>query len=275
MEVSAPAVPIVPASAPAPSRGHAVFHFFLDLGLAVVIFLGASFASATVWAFWRGWQVYKAADGTLAAPAAMEQIGAPGALAQMLIALIGMLTAALLVYFLRRRASGAELARGRAALARPATWGWIALTGVGAFVASSGLSWLGEQIGIRPVPTNLSLVEEGMTGFPLLMVVFAVFLAPAYEELLFRRVLFGRLWAAGLPWLGVLLSSAAFALVHELPGVSSDWPGTLQLWLLYGLMGAAFAWVYRHTGTLWAAIAAHSLNNALALVLMKMADNVV
>ena len=30
-------------------------------------------------------------------------------------------------------------------------------------------------------------------------------------------------------------------------------------------MGAAFAWLYQRTGTLWAPIAAHALNNAIAL----------
>ena len=33
-------------------------------------------------------------------------------------------------------------------------------------------------------------------------------------------------------------------------------------------MGAAFCWLYRRTGTLWAAIAAHALNNAVALAAM-------
>jgi hypothetical protein len=41
--------------------------------------------------------------------------------------------------------------------------------------------------------------------------------------------------------------------------------GIAQLWLVYGGMGAAFCWLYRRTGTLWAAITAHALNNAVAL----------
>jgi uncharacterized protein len=93
-----------------------------------------------------------------------------------------------------------------------------------------------------------------------------VVLAPAYEELLFRRVLFGRLLAAGRPVLGIVLSSLAFALLHEIPGLSGN--GVLaicQLWLVYGTMGAAFAWLYWRTGSLWAAILAHGLNNAIAM----------
>ena len=59
--------------------------------------------------------------------------------------------------------------------------------------------------------------------------------------------------------------------MHELPGVTHNtWPATLLLWLTYGFMGAVFAAVYWRTRTLWAAYAAHALNNALALAVMKL-----
>src|SRR3546814_10157648 len=100
---------------------------------------------------------------------------------------------------------------------------------------------------------------------PALLLLVVALLAPAYEELLFRRVLFGRLWAAGRPLLGIVLSSAAFACMHELPGTGGN--GLLAgalLWTCYAMMGALFAWVYRRTGTLWAAIGAHAVNNLIA-----------
>ncbi|KAG1279996.1 hypothetical protein G6F64_014552 [Rhizopus arrhizus] len=76
-------------------------------------------------------------------------------------------------------------------------------------------------------------MQNAIARFPLFLVLFAVVLAPAYEELLFRRVLFGRLWKAGRPWLGIILSSLAFALVHEVPGLSKNsLLGMLQLWLV-------------------------------------------
>jgi membrane protease YdiL (CAAX protease family) len=65
--------------------------------------------------------------------------------------------------------------------------------------------------------------------------------------------------------MGVVLSSLAFALIHEIPGTSANGPAEIaQLWLVYGGMGAAFCWLYQRTGTLWAAIA-HALNNGVAL----------
>ena len=136
-------------------------------------------------------------------------------------------------------------------------------------LGSNGIAFLSRQFGIEPVPTNVELMQSAIARFPLFLVLFAVVLAPAYEELLFRRVLFGRLWQAGRRWLGLVLSSLAFALVHEVPGVSKNsLLGMAQLWLVYGGMGAAFCWLYRRTGTLWAAIAAHALNNAVALAAM-------
>lgn len=61
-------------------------------------------------------------------------------------------------------------------------------------------------------------------------------------------------------------SSLTFALVHEVPGISGNGVVAIaQLWLVYGGMGAAFAWLYWRTGTLWAPILAHGINNATSL----------
>ena len=74
----------------------------------------------------------------------------------------------------------------------------------------------------------------------------------------------------GWPVLGLILSSLVFALVHELPGLNGKpADSTLFLILVYTGMGGIFAWVYRRTGTLWAPIAAHILNNAIALAVLQ------
>jgi membrane protease YdiL (CAAX protease family) len=268
--------PVPPASAASSSSagirpaGSPVGGFFLDLLIAAATLLGLSLLCSVVWGLWRGVEVGREAARTGAAmPAATDMaqlLGQPGALAQMLIALLSTGGAALLVYFFRRRATSAERATSVQALRRRTTWGWTLLVAALVFAGSSLIGWSAKQLGIEPVPTNLPLMEQALANFPLFLVLFAVFLAPAYEELLFRRVLFGRLWAAGRPGLGIVLSSAAFALMHEVPGTSANGlPEILQLWLIYGGMGAAFAWLYRKTGTLWAAIAAHAINNAIAL----------
>lgn len=274
MSVTPPASmtpPLPPAVPSSPRRpGSPLAGFFIDLGIGVAVLLSLSLISGLAWGLYRGAIVgYQAArDGADASAVAglAQQLGQPGALAQILMALVATGGAALVLYFFRRRATPAERALSFQAARRPSTWAWTLLVATGVIVGSNLIAWLAKQGGIEPVPTNLALMEQAMTRFPWFLALFAVVLAPAYEELLFRRVLFGRLWQAGRPLLGMLLSSLAFALVHEIPGTSANGPSEIaQLWLVYGGMGAAFAWLYQRTGTLWAPIAAHALNNGIAL----------
>ncbi|AJC46484.1 CPBP family intramembrane glutamic endopeptidase [Xanthomonas sacchari] len=266
-----PAAPLPSPSMPPTRPRRPILGFFLDVLLAAVVLLAVSVLCGLVWGVVRGihlameLKAQGVPSGRLAA-LATQQVGQPGALAQLLIALVSTLSAALLLYFLRRPASAAERRASWQAARTPSTWGWVLLVAVGVFIGSTAISALAAQIGIEPVPTNLPLMQEAMVQMPLFLCVFAIAIAPAYEELLFRRVLFGRLWDAGWPRLGMLLSGAAFALVHEVPGTTGNsLAATAQLWLVYGGMGAAFAWLYKRTGTLWAPIAAHGLNNAIAV----------
>lgn len=269
-----PPPPLPGASAPQPrAAGSPVAGFLIDLGLAALILFGLSLLAGLLWGAVQGMLVGAelAANG---APAPTPdtiatQLGQPGALAQILMALFATGGAALVLYFWRRRATPAERETSKRALGRPSTWGWTLWVAALVIIGSNGIGFLAKRAGIEPVPTNLELMSNAAAQFPVFLALFAVVLAPAYEELLFRRVLFGRLWQAGKPWLGVLLSSLAFALVHEIPGTSGNGPAEIaQLWLIYGGMGAAFCWLYQRTGTLWAPIGAHALNNAVAMTLL-------
>ncbi|WP_047124504.1 CPBP family intramembrane glutamic endopeptidase [Xanthomonas arboricola] len=263
-----------PRPVPTPAAGTApllppLLGFGIDVLIATGMLLTLSVAGFALWGMFRGVgaaQAAKAQGLTLSSSEIMAAIGQPGVLVQLLTALVSTASPALLLYYWRRRASADEHRASRAAARRASTWGWTALIAVGVFLLSNLVSVAASALGIKPVPTNLPLMEEAIKQWPLALVVFAVAIAPAYEELLFRRVLFGRLLAAGRPWLGIALSSAIFALVHEVPGVSGNGPAAIaQLWLVYGSMGAAFAWLYWRTGTLWAPIVAHGVNNATAL----------
>ncbi|KAB8166937.1 CPBP family intramembrane metalloprotease [Lysobacter maris] len=262
-------LPASPPAAAAPTGpGRALFGFAVDLLAVAAVSLLLSTALVSLWMLWSA---LGASGGDPAAVAAQlrQQPPQPQGVVLVWITLLSMLPAVLLVYFLRRRADVGERAASRAALARTSSWAWMLVTGLAVSGLGMLINWIGERLGSTPVPSNVAMVEAAFADSPLFMLGFAIVLAPAYEELLFRRVLFGRLWRAGYPVLGMLLSGAAFALVHELPGLSDNpWPAMLQLWLVYGLMGVVFAWVYRRTGTLWAAIGAHALNNALACALL-------
>lgn len=261
--------PPLPATAGSGNR-RPVAGFFVDLLLAIVLLLVLSLAGGMAWAFFE--VVRMAVRGDIPEPTAlMEVLGQPGPLPMIWMTLFSTGGAALVVYFWRRRASKAERARSHQAARRWRTWGWVLVTGVATFLFSSAISALGQGLDIHPQPSNLALIEAAYAASPLFLGLFGILLAPAYEELLFRRVLFGRLWAAGRPWLGVFLSSTAFALVHEIPGTTGNgWQAIGMLWLTYAFMGTAFALVYWRTRTLWAAIAAHALNNAIALSLLNL-----
>jgi membrane protease YdiL (CAAX protease family) len=173
-----------------------------------------------------------------------------------------------LVYFWRNRATAEERSASGRAIRNWRVWGWIAAAVTFTLAVNFVVETLGRALGIEIRPSNLAPIRQALAASPAFVFVFAVLLAPAYEELLFRRVLFGRLWALGRPGLGMLLSGAGFALAHEMPGLDPrGWPATALLWLIYGTMGATLAWLYRRTGTLWAPIAAHAANNAVALSL--------
>ncbi|WP_425501508.1 CPBP family intramembrane glutamic endopeptidase [Pseudoxanthomonas kalamensis] len=262
---------------PSAGPGKVIGAMLVDLLLAAAVMIAMSLVAGTIWGAWRGLQVGMELAGqgkAIEAADVMKQIGRPGGVAMLWMSLVSTAPAALVPYWWRRRATPVEKRRSKAAALRPSTWGWTLATAAFVFLASSTITALGKHFGIAPEPTNQAPIIEAMTSAPLFAILFVLLLAPAYEELLFRRVLFGRLWAAGWPWLGMVLSGIAFALLHEVPGLSANpLPATLMLWLVYAVMGMAFAWVYRRTETLWAAFVAHMLNNAVALAVLQLSGH--
>jgi uncharacterized protein len=107
------------------------------------------------------------------------------------------------------------------------------------------------------------IAEQGMPeiltpGDPARMAIEAfvvVILAPVMEEILFRGILFHR-WATrwGLRT-GIILSSLAFGVVHVEP-------------VGHFAFGVVMCALYLTTGSLWAPIAAHALNNGLVVIIM-------
>ena len=250
--------------------GRPLLQFFFDAFIGVVVMLGISVAMSLAWGMFKGFALARQAVAEGRTPDSAQitaAIGQPSVGTQIWIVLVGGVASAALLYFWRRRASPAERQISLAAIARPSTWGWAVVVAIAVMLWGQLLTMLGAALGIKPEPTNQSLMQNALQQMPVFLALFAVVLAPAYEELLFRRVLFGRLWQAGRPWLGMLLSGLLFAFMHEVPGTSGNsFAAVCLLWLVYGSMGAAFAWLYRRTGTLAASIFAHGLNNAVALV---------
>ncbi|MFP7723314.1 CPBP family intramembrane glutamic endopeptidase [Lysobacter sp. A3-1-A15] len=235
--------------------------FILDTVIAATTLLVVGLLSVFAWG------LFDAIINTPGAPRGPQPAAAPsmpGLLVQLWIGIGAMAAAAIVTYYWQGPAGAVERRGSLNAMRQRSSWFTAIGTGLAVFFLSAAIAWSGRLLGVEPAPTNLAYLEV-LAGRPVMVLLVVGLLAPAYEELLFRRVLFGRLWRAGRPVLGLVLSSAVFAFVHEVPGVSDNtWPALAMLLLVYGGMGAAFAWVYWRTGTLWAPIAAHATNNLLA-----------
>lgn len=177
---------------------------------------------------------------------------------------------ALVAWFARRRIAPAEVGLSLRRLP------YDVLIGAAAFLAVVGplllvQSLLGELVqGRHPFVEQLSQAKS--VERPALLAAFAVsavLLAPLTEEFFFRVLLQGwleareRAWrrAAGWPagrrgWLPILLSSAAFALLHLGHGLDA-----IPLFLFGLLLG----YLYFATHRLWPSCAAHAALNALSM----------
>lgn len=82
---------------------------------------------------------------------------------------------------------------------------------------------------------------------------------PLFEELLFRGIIFGLLLKYAKPWLAILLSSLLFGVVHLFVGgmVNFVWSTVFALTLFASLRFA--------TGSIWASVFMHFVNNEAAI----------
>lgn len=101
---------------------------------------------------------------------------------------------------------------------------------------------------------NTSNIMELIFHQPLVMLAVTVG-GPIMEELLFRRVILGGVTRKTNVWVGVIVSSLLFALVHQ--------DGHL---LLYGALGAFFSLQYVVTGSIWTSIITHVGMNSLVVI---------
>jgi len=99
-----------------------------------------------------------------------------------------------------------------------------------------------------------ALVPDGW-GARLAVLLLGGLAAPVGEELLYRGMLFGALRRRWGFWGAASVSSLAFGLFHMIP---------LQI-LMAMLLGVVLCWVYERSGSLWAPVVVHLVNNLLAL----------
>lgn len=200
-----------------------------------------------------GCPVGKLAYGVVGEPGP-ERLRMPAAMVA--IALVGSVLAAALAWAWRRPGRGLRLARGSA--------GAAIVVAVLAALAAQSLPHLMTAVGAPLSPSNAADLDGLFAARPVLAGVLVVLAAPLAEEAFFRGVLLRRLWLAGRPGLGLALTSALFAVAHEL-FADGPWWQTLATTGVYASVGLLFGAVYLRTGRLWAAVLAHAASNALAL----------
>jgi membrane protease YdiL (CAAX protease family) len=109
-------------------------------------------------------------------------------------------------------------------------------------------------------------VSSDIEGWWLLVfVLFAIVLAPATEELVFRGLLFRSIADRHGFWLGAIASAVLFGLTHMVPGRALDvWALVITL----TFVGIGFAWIHWRRRNLLANIVAHSVFNVIGVVLI-------
>lgn len=97
--------------------------------------------------------------------------------------------------------------------------------------------------------TNTALLVSGA--------VVVILVAPVCEELFFRGFLYRVLRLRTGAWVSALIGGVLFGIVHGSSTAISVLP-------ILAVLGIVFCWVYERTGTLFATIALHALNNTIS-----------
>jgi membrane protease YdiL (CAAX protease family) len=219
--------------------------FIILLGIAGLFLIGI-----TVFAFILIWSGSTPED--LMNPSVPQTLGLAGLEAFALIC-------GIYLFGIRRRGLGWS-----AVGMRPVSASWILIASVATLIAIPIVSIvtilayfaLGQPL---DNPQLEFLLPEGLTAIDALaMLILAGFAAPLGEELLFRGLLYSMLRERWGIWIGVLVSSFLFGLIH----------GNLAVSLTGFLLGILTAVVFEYSKSLWTAVLVHSLNNSLRIALL-------
>ena len=162
-----------------------------------------------------------------------------------------------LLFFLARRRGVSMLSAFRMDVASEwSALGLAAAVAVGCWLVSVGYYAAMRLTGLRPPvadgPDMVTLFGSGATGLALTMLVLAV-IGPVLEEMLLRGTVLGALRSRFGPWPAIAVSAVAYALLHA------------SLWSLlpFTVLGVALGWLAVRSRSLWPAVAAHVLYNAV------------
>lgn len=150
---------------------------------------------------------------------------------------------------------------------RPATKGWL-MAGVvaGVLFTATGFVLVKALIGLAPAwssmtqaPFHFGPATSWRAGAA--FVVMTLMVTPFAEEVFFRGFLYKWMKGHRPVWLAALVSSIIFGASHIVPHQAVN----------AAVMGLALIWLYEKSGSIWPAILAHAVNNALGVGLGALA----
>lgn len=138
-------------------------------------------------------------------------------------------------------------------------------------VGLSALAWLA-YVGLAAIASPLlqpeqeditrELGSEDNTALNLVVTGFLVVIAaPIAEEMFFRGFVFAGLRNAMPIWPAAVIAALVWGSLH-LTG------GNIGVAVQLAIFGVVLAWLYERSGTLWAPIIAHGINNTIAFILL-------
>jgi CAAX protease family protein len=136
------------------------------------------------------------------------------------------------------------------------TVGWSALGMLSFWILAAVYSTLVKDHGKQSVLEDLHARTSSFTIVAVAILVIVV--APAAEEFFFRGFFYRALRTRMRVWPAALLDGILFGAIHY------ENPKTAPLLPVLAVLGVVFCLVYEKTGTLFATIALHALNNTIA-----------
>ncbi|MGX4592816.1 CPBP family intramembrane glutamic endopeptidase [Leuconostoc sp. JNUCC 76] len=121
----------------------------------------------------------------------------------------------------------------------------------------TGVTTTENQEAINELTSNLNVPMVAM-------VIYAMFLAPVVEELVFRGLILNYFFRKSWWWANIILSGVVFALPH-MDTIPTNLADTLS-YGIYASMGMVLAYVYKKTGNLKNSITVHMLNNVITMI---------
>ena len=125
------------------------------------------------------------------------------------------------------------------------------------FVSTTIISFIAK----KDVSTNEALVRESIKFAPLYMLFTCSIVAPIFEEMVFRKALYGLI---NKKWVFIFTSGISFGLLHIIGSYSS--PLDLLYVIPYGAMGFSFAYLLTKTNNIMLPILVHTIHNTILVI---------